>query len=94
MESKNIPVQADPGDIVTKTGLMSSRDPQESLADIHTQEFIDEYLKDQELGELDLGSMEDACTLKSFDSIPTRKMQLHQEALVKAKVQNKLGVYH
>ena len=49
---------------------MSSRDPRESLVDIHAQEFMDEDLKDQELGELDLGSMEDACTRKAFDSIP------------------------
>ena len=46
MESKNIPVQADPGDIVTKTGLMSSRDPRESLAEIHVQEFMEEDSKE------------------------------------------------
>ena len=73
---------------------MSSSDPRESLADIHAQEFMEEDLKDQELRELDLGSMEDACTRNSFYSIPARQIQLLQEALVKSKVQNKLGVYH
>ena len=51
-------------------------DPRESHADIHSQEFMDEYLKDRELGELDHASMEDACTRKAFDSIPTQKIQL------------------
>ena len=55
---------------------------------------MDEDLKDQDLGELDLRSMEDACTKKSFDSIPARQIWIFQESFVKDKVQNKLRVYH
>ena len=73
---------------------MCSSTPLDLPIDAHAQELMDEDLKYQYIGELYLGSMEDACTGKYFDSIPAQKIQLFQGALVKAKAQNKLGEYH
>ena len=73
---------------------MCSSNPLDLPTDAHAQEFMDEYLKYQYIGELYLGSMEDAFTGKYFDSIPAQKIQLFQGAFVKAKAQNKFGVYH
>ena len=85
MGSEDLPPKLDPQDIETDPVHMSSSTPWDLPTYVHAQEFMDEYLKDQDLGELDLESMEDACTRKSFESIPAWQIQLFQEVLVKAK---------
>ena len=69
-------------------------DPQDATDDLGPYPLMDEEMKEIYLCELDLLWMEDACTRKAYHSIPAWQIQLLQEALAKAKSQNKLGVHN
>ena len=94
LRSRNHPINLDPLDNELNPLHSPALVPLESPAEVWPHEFMDEDLREQGLGELDLRSTEDACTRKAFVSILAWQIQLLQEALVKAKAQNKLGVYH
>ena len=72
--------------------LENSSDPQEKMhSDIPMLDHNLENLEEEDMTDvipegLDLISLEDACTRKSFKTIPPNQIQLLHKALIKAKL--------